>query len=85
MADLGGHGVEGLAQAHDLFAAVNRQLLVVATARHLFGGGGDFTQRLGDGLYVASALGVWAMVLLALTIWIDNSLLGRKLGAVFRI
>jgi iron(III) transport system permease protein len=45
----------------------------------------DFTQRLGDGLYVASALGVWAMVLLALTIWIANSLLGRKLGAVFRI
>ncbi len=45
----------------------------------------DFTQRLGDGLYVASALGVWAMVLLALTILMANSLLGRKLGAAFRV
>ena len=33
----------------------------------------DYTQRLGDGLYVASALGVWAMVLLPLTIIMANS------------
>jgi iron(III) transport system permease protein len=45
----------------------------------------DFNQRLGDGLYVASALGVWAMVLLTLTLLTANTLLGRRLGAVFRI
>ena len=45
----------------------------------------DLTQRLGDGLYIASALGVWAMVLLALTILTASGMLGRKMGAVFRI
>jgi iron(III) transport system permease protein len=42
-------------------------------------------QRLGDGPYIASALGVWAMVLLMLTIFTANSLLGRKMGAIFRV
>lgn len=45
----------------------------------------DLSQRLGDGMYVASALGVWAMALLILTILSANSLLGRKMGAVFRV
>ena len=45
----------------------------------------ELTQRLGDGVYVASALGVWAMVLLALTILSANSLLGKKMGAIFRV
>jgi iron(III) transport system permease protein len=45
----------------------------------------DLSQRLGDGLYIASALGVWAMVLLTLTILAANSLLGKKIGAVFRL
>ncbi|HSU67264.1 MAG TPA: iron ABC transporter permease [Tepidisphaeraceae bacterium] len=45
----------------------------------------DLSQRLGDGLYIASALGVWAMVLLTLTILAANALLGKKLGAVFRL
>lgn len=45
----------------------------------------DLSQRLGDGLYIASALGVWAMVLLTLTILGANSLLGKKIGAVFRL
>jgi iron(III) transport system permease protein len=45
----------------------------------------DLSLRLGDGLYIASALGVWAMLLLTLTILAANSLLGRKIGAVFRI
>jgi iron(III) transport system permease protein len=45
----------------------------------------DLSQRLGDGLYIASALGVWAMVLLTLTILAANSLMGKKLGAVFRL
>jgi iron(III) transport system permease protein len=41
--------------------------------------------RLGDGRYIASALGVWAMVLLTLTILSANSLLGKRMGAVFRV
>jgi iron(III) transport system permease protein len=45
----------------------------------------ELAQRLGDGTYIASALGVWAMVLLTLTILSANSLLGRKMGAVFRV
>jgi iron(III) transport system permease protein len=45
----------------------------------------ELSQRLGDGLYVASALGVWAMVLLALTLVLVGTLLGRKLGAMFRV
>ena len=45
----------------------------------------ELAQRLGDGVYIASALGVWAMVLLTLTILSANALLGRKMGAVFRV
>jgi iron(III) transport system permease protein len=44
----------------------------------------ELFQRLGDGLYIASALGVWAMLLLTLTILAANSLLGKKMGAIFR-
>lgn len=45
----------------------------------------ELSQRLGDGLYIASALGVWAMVLLTLTILTANAFVGRKMGAIFRI
>jgi iron(III) transport system permease protein len=45
----------------------------------------DLSMRLGDGLYIASALGVWAMLLLTLTILAANALLGKKIGAVFRV
>jgi len=45
----------------------------------------ELAQRLGDGLYIASALGVWVMILLALTILAANALLGKRLGAAFRI
>ncbi len=37
------------------------------------------------GLTLQAALGVWAMVLLGLTILSANSLLGKKMGAIFRI
>lgn len=40
---------------------------------------------LGDGRFLASALGVWAMVFLGLTIYAASSLLGKKLGALFRV
>ena len=41
--------------------------------------------RLGDGPYIAAALGVWAMLILTLTILSANSLLGRRMGAIFRV
>jgi iron(III) transport system permease protein len=44
----------------------------------------ELAQRLGDGLYIASALGVWAMLLLSMTLLAANALLGRRLGAMFR-
>jgi iron(III) transport system permease protein len=45
----------------------------------------ELFQRLTDGPYIASALGVWAMVLLTLTILSANSLLGKRMGAIFRV
>jgi iron(III) transport system permease protein len=44
----------------------------------------ELSNRLGDGLYVASALGVWAMALLTLTLLLAGTLLGKRLGAMFR-
>ncbi|MCC5834722.1 MAG: iron ABC transporter permease [Opitutales bacterium] len=40
---------------------------------------------LGDGRFIASALGVWAMAFLAVTIIGASALLGKKLGAIFRV
>jgi iron(III) transport system permease protein len=40
---------------------------------------------IGDGKYLAAALGVWAMVFLGLTIAIASKILGKKLGALFRV
>jgi iron(III) transport system permease protein len=45
----------------------------------------ELFQRLGDGPYIASALGAWAMVLLMLTILSASSLLGKRMGAIFRV
>ena len=45
----------------------------------------ELSLKLGDGLYIASALGVWTMVLLALTILSANALLAKKMGAIFRM
>ena len=44
----------------------------------------ELFQLLGDGRYLASALGVWAMAFLALTIIALGVLLGKKAGAIFR-
>ncbi|MEI8343020.1 MAG: ABC transporter permease subunit, partial [Verrucomicrobiota bacterium] len=44
----------------------------------------ELFQLLGEGRYVASALGVWAMAFLAITILAASRLLGKKLGALFR-
>lgn len=45
----------------------------------------ELFQLIGSGQYVASALGVWAMLFLATTIIICSILLGKKMGALFRI
>lgn len=43
-----------------------------------------FMDRLGDGMYLASAMGVWGMALLTTTIFAAATLLGKKMGAIFR-
>ncbi len=45
----------------------------------------ELFQLLGDGRFIASALGVWAMIFLALSIFAANSVVGKKLGAIFRV
>ena len=42
-------------------------------------------ERIGDGRYVACAMGVWAMALLAATLVGASILLGRRMGAMFRV
>ncbi len=45
----------------------------------------ELFQLLGNGRYIASALGVWAMVFLTVTITGVSLLLGKKMGAIFRV
>ncbi|MHA3773955.1 ABC transporter permease [Verrucomicrobiota bacterium sgz303538] len=45
----------------------------------------ELFQLIGEGRYVASALGVWAMVFLGITLLLANRTLGRRLGALFRV
>ncbi|HQF21733.1 MAG TPA: iron ABC transporter permease [Kiritimatiellia bacterium] len=45
----------------------------------------ELFQLLGTGKYVAAALGVWAMAFLTATLIASSLLLGKKLGAVFRV
>ena len=40
---------------------------------------------LGNGPFLASALGVWAMIFLAITLVGASMALGKKLGALFRV
>ena len=40
--------------------------------------------RLGDGEMIASAMGVWAMALLAVTLLAAGASIGRRAGALFR-
>ncbi len=44
----------------------------------------ELFQLMGDGRFLASALGVWAMLFLAVTIVAANTLLGKRFGAIFR-
>jgi iron(III) transport system permease protein len=45
----------------------------------------ELFQLLGDGRFIASALGLWAMVFLGLIVAWLSLLLGKKLGALFRL
>jgi iron(III) transport system permease protein len=45
----------------------------------------SFMDRLGDGPYIASAMGVWGMALLTVTLVGASAVLGRKLGSIFRV
>ncbi len=45
----------------------------------------ELFQLLGTGRYVAAALGVWAMAFLTATLAASSLLLGKKLGALFRV
>ncbi len=45
----------------------------------------ELFQLLGDGRQVAAALGFWAMLFLIVVIALARSLLGRKLGNIFRL
>jgi iron(III) transport system permease protein len=45
----------------------------------------ELFQLLGDGKFIASALGVWAMVFLGVTIVGMSLILGKKMGAIFRV
>ena len=45
----------------------------------------ELFQLLGNGRYIASALGVWAMIFLTVTITGVSLLLGKKMGAIFRV
>ncbi|WP_145078071.1 ABC transporter permease [Poriferisphaera corsica] len=45
----------------------------------------EFYSRLGDGQYIASAMGVWGMALLTITLVGASVLMGKKLGAIFRV
>lgn len=45
----------------------------------------EYMNRLGDGPYIASAMGVWGMALLTVTLFGASLLLGKKLGSIFRV
>jgi iron(III) transport system permease protein len=45
----------------------------------------SFANRLADGPYVASAMGVWGMLLLTVTLVGASILLGKKMGSIFRV
>jgi iron(III) transport system permease protein len=45
----------------------------------------ELFQLLGEGRFLACALGVWAMLFLALTIGMASRILGKRMGALFRV
>ncbi|MBC7835586.1 MAG: iron ABC transporter permease [Phycisphaerales bacterium] len=44
-----------------------------------------FLNRMGDGPFIASAMGVWGMALLTVTLVGASVMIGKKLGSIFRV
>lgn len=61
-----------------LILAVKKQFFPITKAIY------ELMMLLGDGPFLACALGVWAMAFLGISIVAANHLLGKKLGAIFR-
>jgi iron(III) transport system permease protein len=62
-----------------IFPASSRQDYPITKAIY------ELSQLLGDGRLIASALGVWAMCFLGTTMVGASLILGKKLGAIFRV
>jgi iron(III) transport system permease protein len=45
----------------------------------------ELFNRLGDGPYIASAMGVWGMALLTITLVGASVMMGKRMGAIFRV
>ena len=45
----------------------------------------ELFSRLGDGPYIASAMGVWGMALLTVTLVGAGMLMGKRMGAIFKV
>jgi iron(III) transport system permease protein len=44
----------------------------------------EFVNLIGIGPFLACALGVWAMLFLAVTLFSASTFMGRSIGAIFR-
>jgi len=65
--------------SESLILAVKEQYFPITKAIYQLMG------RIEDGAFMASALGVWSMALLAISLLIAGLLLGRKMGQLFRV
>jgi iron(III) transport system permease protein len=65
--------------SESLILAVKEQYFPITKAIYQLMG------RIEDGAFMASALGVWSMTLLAISLLIAGLLLGRKMGQLFRV
>ncbi len=65
--------------SESLILAVKEQYFPITKAIYQLMG------RIEDGAFIASALGVWSMVFLAIALLTAGLLLGRKLGQLFRV
>jgi iron(III) transport system permease protein len=45
----------------------------------------ELSQLLGEGRWLAAALGAWAMMFLGASVALTRSTLGRKFGGIFRV
>ncbi len=65
--------------SESLILAVKEQYFPITKAIY------QLLSRIEDGPYMASALGVWSMALLAISLLTAGVLLGRRLGQLFRV